>query len=132
MPSALRLARTATCVALVLLAPLAFLPAQAPSRTPLTVARIVATPTITGTAPAAPAWSPDSRTLAFLWSDRAMPARDLWVVGRDGSGRRRLTPVAVDGRGSVSAFAWVDATTLVYLQGATCGACRSPRPRASA
>lgn len=120
MPRARHLVRSAaTLVAISLLAPLvAPSPlAQGVGRVPLTVARIVATPTITGTVPAAPAWSPDSRTIAFLWNDRAMPARDLWVVGRDGTGSRRLTPVAVDGRGSVSAFAWIDANTVLYLQG---------------
>ncbi len=91
--------------------------AQESRRQPLTVERLLAAPSLTGTAPTAPAWSPDSRHLAFLWNDRGMPARDLWVVGRDGSGLRRLTPVAVDGRGSISALAWVDASTLVYLQG---------------
>lgn len=83
---------------------------------PLTIERLVATPSLTGTAPVAPAWSPDSRHLAFLWNDRGFPARDVWVVARDDSTPRRLTPVAVDGRGSIGAFVWASPTVLLYLQ----------------
>lgn len=89
---------------------------DAHAQRPLTIERLVATPSLTGTAPAAPAWSPDSRHLAFLWNEGGAPARDLWVVSRDDSVPRRLTPVAVDGRGTVSAFIWAGPATLLYLQ----------------
>jgi dipeptidyl-peptidase 4 len=91
-------------------------PAPALAQRPLTVDRLVATPALWGTPPAAPAWSPDSRHLAFLWNDRGGAARDLWVVERDDSTPRRLTPVAVDGRGSVAAFTWSGPASLLYLQ----------------
>ena len=52
--------------------------APAAQTPPLTVAQIVArAPSLAGTAPAAPSWSPDGRALAFSWNDRAMPAREI-------------------------------------------------------
>lgn len=103
--------------ALALLPPALVPGAELRAQRPLTIERLLATPSLTGTTPAAPAWSPDSRHLAFLWNERGVPARDLWVVAHDDSTPRRLTPVAVDGRGSVSAFVWAGPTTLLYLQG---------------
>lgn len=64
--------------------------AEAPS-----IERIVGLPSLTGTAPSAPAWSPDSERVAFLWNDSGMPFRDVWVVDADGSGLRRLTSLAL-------------------------------------
>ncbi len=63
--------------------------AEAPS-----LERIVSLPSLTGTAPAAPAWARDSRRVAFLWNDEGMPFRDVWVVGNDGAGLQRLTSLA--------------------------------------
>ena len=57
----------------------------------LTVERVAALPSLIGTAPASPAWSPDSRRLAFRWNDAGWPFRDIWIVEADGSGLRRLT-----------------------------------------
>ena len=57
----------------------------------LSLERVVSRPSIIGTPPAAPVWSPDSRRLVFAWSDRGLPFRDLWIVAADGSGLRRLT-----------------------------------------
>jgi Tol biopolymer transport system component len=71
----------------------------------LTIDRIVAQPSITGTSPYAPAWSPDSRRLAFLWNDSAMPRREIWIVEGDGTGLRRLTQ-ETEGTGGVSQFVW--------------------------
>ncbi len=82
----------------------------------LTIERIVSQPSLTGTAPSAPAWSPDSRRLAFLWNDAAMPRREIWIVEDDGSDLRRLTR-APEGTGGVSRFVWTpDAAALVYLR----------------
>ncbi|MGH9336342.1 MAG: DPP IV N-terminal domain-containing protein, partial [Vicinamibacteria bacterium] len=65
----------------------------------LTIERLASFPRLTGTAPSAPVWSPDGRSLAFLWNDAGLPFRDLWVVGRDGSGLKRLTNLAEEPRG---------------------------------
>jgi dipeptidyl-peptidase 4 len=59
----------------------------------LTVERIAAFPHIGGTPPSNIAWSPDGSRLAFLWNDAGMPFRDLWVIGADGSGLKRLTDI---------------------------------------
>jgi dipeptidyl-peptidase-4 len=65
--------------------------AQVPAPAPLTVERVAALPSLIGTAPASPTWSPDSRMLAFRWNDSGWPFRDIWIVAADGSGLRRLT-----------------------------------------
>ena len=57
----------------------------------LTVERVASLPSLIGTAPASPLWSPDSRQLAFLWNDAGWPFRDVWIVAADGTGLRRLT-----------------------------------------
>lgn len=58
------------------------------------IERIVGLPSLTGTAPSAPAWSPDSSRVAFLWNDEGMPFRDVWVVDADGGGLKCLTSLA--------------------------------------
>ncbi|MBM4187654.1 MAG: S9 family peptidase [Gemmatimonadetes bacterium] len=78
----------------------------------LTVDRIVSTARpLVGPAPTSPIWSPDSRALAFLWSETPGQPRDLWVVERSGTGvPTRLT------REGTSEFAWLpDGRTLVAL-----------------
>ena len=62
---------------------------QVTSPAQLTVERVAALPSIIGTAPASPTWSPDSRMLAFRWNDAGWPFRDLWLVAADGTGLRR-------------------------------------------
>ena len=62
-----------------------------PARTPLTIERITAGPTLTGMAPSSPSWSPTSQMVAFLWSDAAHPDRSLWLVDRAGTVPRRQT-----------------------------------------
>ena len=82
----------------------------------LTIERIVSQPSLGGTAPSAPAWSPDSQRLAFLWNDAAKSRREIWMVEKDGSDLRRLTQ-ETEGAGGVNDFAWTpDGTTLVYLR----------------
>lgn len=118
MPRSMHLLRLVTLGAL---GALAILPARAwPQRTPLTVERLVATPSLSGTTPVSPTWSPDSRSLAFLWNDRAQAARDLFLVDRDGGALRRLTNAAGgdEAAGPVSGFAWLpDAAALVVVRG---------------
>ena len=81
----------------------------------LTLERIVSRrPALFGTSPAAPAWSPDGKRLAFLWNDHAMPGRQLWVVDRDGTRPRRLTEERA--QGGVSELAWLPGQRLLYLE----------------
>ncbi|MEP7382582.1 MAG: prolyl oligopeptidase family serine peptidase, partial [Gemmatimonadota bacterium] len=97
---------------------LALAPARgAGQRIPLTIERLVALPSLTGTTPASPAWSPDSRYLAFRWNDRGMPARDLWIVDRGGTTPRRLTSPDGDAAPAVSGFAWFpDEPSIAFLR----------------
>ena len=82
----------------------------------LTVDRILALPSITGTAPSSPVWSPDSERLAFLWNDHGLPQREVWLVQADGSDLRQLTePLAT--RAPVSECAWLpDGHSLVFVR----------------
>jgi hypothetical protein len=53
----------------------------------LTLERIVSRrPALFGTAPATPTWSPDGKLVAFLWNDKSLPERAVWLVKRDGTG----------------------------------------------
>ena len=65
--------------------------APAAASTGLSVERVAQLPSIIGTAPAAPAWSPDSRLIAFRWNDSGWPFRDVYLVRADGTGLKRLT-----------------------------------------
>ena len=86
------------------------------ARTPLTLERITAGPSLAGAAPSSPSWSPDSKTVAFLWSDAAHPDRSLWLVDRGGAVPRRLLPAASTGR--VGEFLWTpDGRAIVFVQG---------------
>ncbi|HZJ52955.1 MAG TPA: DPP IV N-terminal domain-containing protein, partial [Myxococcaceae bacterium] len=81
----------------------------------LTLERIVSRrPALFGTTPAAPTWSPDAKLLAFLWNDRALPERAVWVVRRDGTGLRRLTEPRTPG--GVAEVAWLSGQRLLYLE----------------
>ena len=86
-----------------------------PARTPLTIERITAGPPLAGAAPASPLWSPDSKVVAFLWSDAAHPDRSLWLVDRAGTAPRRLLPATSTGR--VGEFVWTpDGSAIVFVQ----------------
>ena len=88
--------------------------AQTP-RAPLTIESITGTPSLLGTAPVSPLWSGDSRRLAFLWTDGAIPGRSLWVVDRTASAPRRILPS--DNRAAVSDFVWTGTgDSLLFLQ----------------
>jgi dipeptidyl-peptidase-4 len=65
--------------------------AQVTATSTLPVERLAALPSLIGTAPASPTWSPDSRLLAFRWNDSGWPFRDIWMVRADGTGLRRIT-----------------------------------------
>lgn len=82
----------------------------------LTLERLLSRPTLTGTPPSAPLWSPDSHRLAFLWNAAADARREVWLVEADGSGRRRLTDEA-EGSSGVESMAWMpDSSALVYVR----------------
>ena len=84
------------------------------SASPLTIERLTGGPSLTGTSPAAPAWSPTSRTLVFLWHPTG-GARTLHTVNRDGSALRRLLPASDSA--PVSAFLWLPSgESIVYVQ----------------
>jgi dipeptidyl-peptidase-4 len=67
---------------------------------------------VTGTAPSAVSWSPDSRRIAFLWNDAAGQRRDIWIVDATGKSPTRVTDVAA----GISEFAWTaDSASLIFL-----------------
>ena len=106
-------ARLVAC--LVAVAPSLLAAQGTPARTPLTIERITAGPSLAGAAPASPLWSPDSKVVAFLWSDAAHPARSLWLVDRAGTAPRRLLPATSTGR--VGEFVWTpDGSAIVFVQ----------------
>ena len=81
----------------------------------LTLERIVSRrPALFGTAPTGPTWSPDGKLVAFLWNDKAMPERQVWLVNRDGGGLRRLTEPR--SQGGVSEVTWLPGQRLLYLE----------------
>jgi dipeptidyl-peptidase-4 len=62
----------------------------------LTIERIASLPSLVGTTPENPVWSPDGAQLAFLWNQEGMPFRDLWVVSAASSEPRQVTHLARD------------------------------------
>ncbi len=90
--------------------------AQGPTApSPLSLEQVIAGSTLTGIAPTSPVWSPDSKAVAFLWTDRGQAARSLWLVERNGTAARRLLPANITAR--VSEFVWTpDAAAIVYVQ----------------
>ncbi len=84
---------------------------------PLTLDRLFESPSLFGTAPSAPAWSPDSRHLAFTWNDMGLPQPGLWVASNDGSDLRRLDG-GPDVSPSVRDVAWLpDGATILSIRG---------------
>ena len=85
---------------------------------PLTLDRVFESPSLFGTPPSSPMWSPDSRRVAFIWSDAGQSHRALWVVRQDGSGLKRLDDRQAGDTASVREFAWLpDGESLISLQG---------------
>src|SRR5262245_54120901 len=73
---------------------LAVLSAAAVAQERLSVARITSYPTLSGTPPFRPIWSPDGKRLAFLWNDQGQAFRDIWLVDAQGTAPRKLTDMA--------------------------------------
>jgi dipeptidyl-peptidase-4 len=106
----------------------------------LSIERVASLPSLIGTPPASPTWSPDSRWLAFRWNESGWPFRDLYIVAADGTGLRRLTDMqrvnpapeppagtstetlaaraAARARGGVSELTWLpDSRSLLFVSG---------------
>ncbi|MEO7430616.1 MAG: DPP IV N-terminal domain-containing protein, partial [Dokdonella sp.] len=66
-------------------------PADAATPRPLTIERLYSLPSIIGTRPENPQWSPDSRRLAFLWNDEGTNFRDVWIADARGGKPVRIT-----------------------------------------
>ncbi|HWI17112.1 MAG TPA: prolyl oligopeptidase family serine peptidase [Vicinamibacterales bacterium] len=115
-------------------------PASAQAAAPLTLEQVATRPSIIGTPPTSPAWSPDSSRLVFAWNNSGLAFRDLWIASADGSGLRRLTELershpspappagrttaalaaqaAARARGGVSEYLWLpDARTILFTAG---------------
>ncbi|MBC7844525.1 MAG: S9 family peptidase [Gemmatimonadaceae bacterium] len=81
----------------------------------LTLERLTASPSLTGTTPTSPTWSPTSASVGFLWNDTGSPARTLWLVDRPGTAPRRVLPES--NAESVSEFTWsARGDSVVYVQ----------------
>jgi dipeptidyl-peptidase-4 len=77
---------------------------------PLTLERLYSLPWLSGTAPEAPTWSPDSQRVAFLWNDDGGNFRDVWLARVAGGAPVRVTtmprpPLATASRDDVEALA---------------------------
>ena len=80
----------------------------------LTLDDLFATPKLTGTSPSSPSWAPDSKNLAFSWSEPGSSGRGLWVSTRDGKEVRLVSNIA---SASVRDIVWTDANTIISLRG---------------
>jgi dipeptidyl-peptidase-4 len=93
-------------------------PAGDSARPARTIARLVASPSLAGSSPMRPTWSPDGARLAFLWNTESRP-RELWWTTRAGDAPVRLTRFTeATPRCVPSEFAWLPAgDALVVLCG---------------
>ncbi len=71
---------------------------------------LFASPSLTGTAPSAPKWSPDSARFVFTWNRAGVNGRRLWLADKTGGQLRPLTETGV------SDFAWLDNSTVLMLR----------------
>ncbi len=133
----MRVTTTGRAIAVLVFLPLSIPIAAAQPATPLTVERVASLPSLIGTAPSSPVWSPDGSRVAFLWNPEGWPFRDVMLARRDGSRRwvtgfaRMAAPpdppdgdstaalaakAAVRARGGVSEVTWdgPDALLVVY------------------
>ena len=58
---------------------------------PTSIDQLYSLPSIIGTTPEGAVWSPDGKTLAFLWNDAGYPFRDVWLYSVDKDRPTRLT-----------------------------------------
>ncbi len=71
----------------------AFAQGAAPPLRP-TIDALYTLPSVIGTAPRMPAWSSDSKRVAFVWNDEGTPFGDVWVADASGGAPRRVTRIA--------------------------------------
>ncbi len=64
---------------------------EAAAAAPMDLDSLYSLPSLIGTSPALARWSADSTTLAFAWSDRGLPFRDIWLWSADTGELERLT-----------------------------------------
>lgn len=84
----------------------------------LTLDRIFEQPSLFGTPPSRPVWSPDSEHLAFIWSNAGQSQRGLWISRRDGTALSRLGGGTPADTASVREIAWLpNAASVVSLRG---------------
>ncbi len=57
----------------------------------LDINRLYSLPWVIGTAPKNFVWSPDSKSVAFLWNDQGTNFREVWIAGRDKGQPVRVT-----------------------------------------
>ncbi len=79
--------------------------APTPIASPPSLERLYSLPWVIGSTPEKPAWSPDSRHVAFLWSEAGTNTRDLWIADTAGHPAVRLSPVAATAAFTVPANA---------------------------
>lgn len=80
----------------------------------LTLDDVFASPAMTGTTPARPTWAPDSRHVAFSWSEPGQSGRGLWVATYDG---QQVRLVSQEASPSVRSYDWADKVTIISLRG---------------
>ena len=80
----------------------------------LTLDDLFATPKLTGTSPSRPSWAPDSKHIAFSWSEPGNSGRGLWVSTSDGKEVRLVSNMV---SASVRDIVWTDANTVISLRG---------------
>lgn len=81
----------AVVASVVLLAPVASAQTAAPLKGSLEA--FYSLPSLIGTAPRTPTWSPDGARLAFTWNEEGTPFGDLYMVNAAGGAPTRLTRV---------------------------------------
>ena len=82
----------AAAIAVLAISSWAKAPAQAsPDANRFTLEKLYALPRIIGTAPKAPAWSPDGRRLVFLWNEEGTNFFDVYMISVDDPKTVRLT-----------------------------------------
>ena len=91
LPSTLKLLAFAGGLICALAAPVAAGTEAGAGHKPLSIDRLYRLPWLVGTRPVSPQWSPDSRQLAFLWSDGGSNFRDIWLTDVDGRTPIRVT-----------------------------------------
>lgn len=90
-PAALGLAVVSAAIAIVGAARAQGPAAASAAKERFTLERLYALPRIIGTAPRAPVWSPDGRTLAFLWNEEGTNFADVYAVSVGDTKPVRLT-----------------------------------------